>query len=129
MSLIGKRYTLKKNVTENDTALALGSGEVTVLSTARLIAWLENCACKLLEDHLEEGQTTVGTHIDLNHLSPTPVGGYVTLEAIVTKETNTKVTFELVANDCKYSIASATHTRFIVDKEKFTAKAYSKLNQ
>ncbi len=68
-------------VTSADTADALGSGDVDVLGTPRLLAWLEAATVEAARPHLEPGQTSVGTAVRIKHRRPTPVGGTVTVQA------------------------------------------------
>lgn len=70
-------------VTDDDTAIALGSGEVAVLATPRLIAWLESATVAAAREHLADGQTSVGTAVRVRHRRPTPVGGTVEVSAEV----------------------------------------------
>ena len=73
-------------VTSADTADALGSGDVDVLGTPRLLAWLEAATVEAAQPHLEPGQTSVGTAVGITHRRPTPVGGTVTVEAELREE-------------------------------------------
>ena len=69
-----------------DTATALGSGDVDVLGTPRLLAWLEAATVEAARPHLGPGQTSVGTAVRIRHRRPTPVGGTVTVEASLREE-------------------------------------------
>lgn len=73
--------TLTFTVTESDTALAVGSGSLPVLGTPRLLAWCEAATCAAVEADLADGQTSVGTRVELEHLAATPVGGTVEVTA------------------------------------------------
>ena len=109
-------------VQETDTAMALGSGSVPVLATPRLVAWLEAAAVGALSDALAEGHTTVGTEIDLRHLTATAVGQEVACRATVTSIDGRTIEFELTATDERATIATGRHVRVIVDEERFLAK-------
>ena len=68
-------------VTDDDTAIAVGSGSLPVLGTPRLLAWCESATCAAIADTLPEGSTSVGTRVELQHRAPSPVGTTVTVEA------------------------------------------------
>lgn len=114
-------------VTEADTALAQGSGTLRVLATPALIALMERTAWHSIADQLEEGQTTVGTAMDMEHTAPTPVGMTVTCESKLVAVDRRALMFEITAHDERGPVATATHSRFIVDADKFQAKANAKL--
>lgn len=73
--------TLHFTVTDADTALAVGSGSLPVLGTPRLLAWCEAATCAAVDAELGDGETSVGTRIELEHLAATPVGGTVEVTA------------------------------------------------
>ncbi len=109
-------------VTQGDTAIALGSGEVPVLATPRVVAWLEAAAVAALGG-LPEGLTTVGIHIAVDHVAATLVGAAVRAEAEVTAMEGSRVEFALRAYEGDQIVASGTHSRVIVDRERFLSKA------
>ncbi|MBO5373837.1 MAG: thioesterase family protein, partial [Clostridia bacterium] len=111
------------------TALAVGSGELRVLATPRMCALMEECAYKCIAPELEEGASSVGTSLNIKHLSATPVGMKVTASAIVTEIDGRKITFDLIAEDEAGKIGEGTHERFIVYADKFVSKTYSKLTK
>lgn len=116
-------------VEEKDTAQNVGSGELLVLATPRMIALMEECAYKALTPYLELGSGSVGTMINVNHVSATPVGMKVWAEAEVTRADGRKIEFSLKAFDECGLIGQGVHERFIIYNEKFTEKTYSKLNK
>ena len=126
---IGQRNQLKTKVTENDTAKVFGSGELLVLATPRMIALMEECSYKCISADLEAGSSTVGTSLNVKHLSATPVGMEVTVEVEITEIDGRRVCFSLKAYDECGIIGEGTHERFIVYSEKFTQKTYSKLEK
>ena len=109
-------------VRDDDTAIALGSGSVPVLATPRLVAWLEAAAVAAVDGAIEDGWTTVGTLIDLQHLAPTAVGRHVEAHATVTSFDGRTIEFELSATDDRTTIATGRHTRVIVDVERFVGR-------
>ena len=113
-------------VTEKDTAAQWGSGLVPVYATPALVGLLESAAVKALEGHLEEGQTTVGGRIDVRHLAATPVGMRVRARAELMEVEGRRLAFRVQAWDEVEKIAEAHHDRFVVNKEKFGARAMEK---
>lgn len=126
---IGQKNQIKTIVTENDTAKVFGSGELLVLATPRMIALMEECSYKCISQDLEQGASTVGTSLNVKHLSATPVGMEVSVEAEITEIDGRRVCFSVKAYDECGLIGEGTHERFIVYSEKFTQKTYSKLDK
>lgn len=123
---IGDTITISHTVTEEQTAVVVGSGDVNVLATPIMIAFMEGACAKLLQKFLLDDASSVGTSISTTHLSPTRVGMEVTITATITVVENRAVTFEVTANDEVDLIGKATHSRFIIDREKFNQKAQTK---
>jgi fluoroacetyl-CoA thioesterase len=113
-------------VSEKDTAAQWGSGLVPVFSTPALVGLLESAAVKALGGNLPEGQTTVGMHIDVRHLAATPVGMQVRARAELVEVEGRKLTFWVEAWDEVEKIGEAQHERFIVNSQKFIARAEEK---
>jgi fluoroacetyl-CoA thioesterase len=113
-------------VTESDTAAKWGSGLVPVFSTPALVGLMEAAAVKALDEHLPEGQTTVGGHIDVHHIAATPVGLKVRACAELTAMDGRKLVFQIEAWDEVEKIGEAMHERFVIDQEKFIAKTQAK---
>ena len=114
-------------VSENELAVTVGSGSLEVFATPCMIALMENSACNCLSDYSEDGETTVGTEINVRHLSATPVGMKVTAEAVLTEVNGREFVFDVRAYDEAGIIGEGTHKRFLVKAEKFTQKTYSKI--
>jgi len=112
-------------VADEDTALAIRSGEVPVLATPRVIALCEEAACKALLGELGRGETSVGMRVQLDHLAPTGVGHTVTAEATVEKVNGRRVTFTVSVNDERGLVAVGRVSRVIVDVERFLDKTRS----
>jgi predicted thioesterase len=123
IGLIGE---IEHLVTESDTAVNWGSGLVPVFGTPSLVGLMEASAVKALEGHLPDGQTTVGGHIDVRHLAATPVGMQVRARAELISMEGRKLTFRIEAWDEVEKIGEAVHERFVIDKEKFIARAHEK---
>ena len=113
-------------VDESNTASKYGSGLVPVFATPAMVGMMEGAAVKALEGQLAEGQTTVGTHIDVRHLAATPVGMQVRARAELTAVDGRKLTFQIEAWDEVEKIGEATHERFIIDTGKFIARTQAK---
>ena len=131
MILIGTKCQLTQTVTQELTAAAVGSGALTVFGTPFMAAMMENAAMTCLQNFLEDGQGSVGTHLDITHDAPTPVGMQVWAEAEITgvSENGKMVDFKVSAWDEKGPIGSGTHTRAIIKNEKFLAKCNAKLEK
>ena len=130
MIYIGTKCQLEQVVTNELTAAAVGSGLLPVFGTPYMIGLMENAAQSVLGVFLEEGQGSVGTHLDIKHTAPTPVGMKVWVEAEVTavSENGKMVDFSLKAWDEKGPIGEGTHTRAIINNERFLAKCNAKLD-
>ena len=115
-------YTSKKVVTENDTAQNVGSGNLPVFATPMMIALMENAAMKAAEQLLQEGESTVGSELNIKHLRPTAIGEEVSATAVLTTQEGRKLTFTVVATDKNGTIGEGTHIRYIVNIEKFMSK-------
>jgi len=92
---------------------------------------MENAAQTVLGNFLEEGQGSVGTHLDVSHTAPTPIGMKVAVEAEITNvsENGKIIDFKLTAWDEKGPIGNGTHTRAIINNERFLAKCNAKLEK
>ena len=126
---IGAKFKVTIKVEEKDTAASYGSGTLAVLATPRMIALMEESAYKCIDKYLEEGQSSVGTYLDVKHLAATPVGMEVYAESEVTEVDGRKVVFSVKAYDEKGLIGEGKHERFVVLSEKFVAKTYQKLDK
>jgi fluoroacetyl-CoA thioesterase len=108
-------------VTAADTARELGSGDLDVLGTPRVLAWLEEATCAALD--LTPAQTSVGTRIEIEHLAASPVGAQVTATATVVHTDGRLVRFQVVAQDAAGTLlASGEVRRVVVDRERFLAR-------
>lgn len=125
----GTKFVIERIVSNDDTAKALGSGELSVLATPKMIALMEESSYRCVAASLENGTTTVGTYLDIKHLAATPVGMQIKVESTLIGIDGRKLTFEVRAFDEGGLIGEGTHERFIVYSEKFTTKTYSKLNK
>ena len=113
-------------VTAELLASNVGSGLVKVYATAMMIALMEKAAVLSVEPYLEEGQGTVGTHVNMSHCSATPLGMKVWAETELIEIDRRKLTFKVAAYDERGLIGEGLHERFIIDNVKFQQKANSK---
>lgn len=113
-------------VTPETTAARVGSGLVEVFSTPMLVGLMENAAVNALEGHLPDGDTTVGTRIDVQHLAATPVGLTVHATATLQAVDGRLLTFKIEAWDDHELIGQAQHERFVVNKARFETRAATK---
>lgn len=113
-------------VTEDKTAKVYGSGTLEVFGTPAMIALMENTALKSVADVIGEGNGTVGTKLDVNHVAATPVGMKVICETELIKVEGRALTFAVKAFDECGLIGEGTHERFIIIEEKFQAKTNNK---
>ncbi|WII07780.1 thioesterase family protein [Methanomassiliicoccales archaeon LGM-RCC1] len=110
-------------VTEDNTAISLGSGDLPVFATPAMIALIEKTASLSVAPYLDIGTSTVGTHLDVAHSSATPVGMTVVCETELTEIDRRRLVFSVRVYDSKGEVGSGTHERFIVDSGKFMQKA------
>ena len=119
----GLHGSAKLVVSDDDTAIALKSGEVAVLGTPRLIALVEEAAMGAVADSLPRGQTTVGMRVQVDHLAPTNVGSAVAAEATLERVEGRRLTFTVSVTDHCGLVAAGKVTRVIVETERFLEKA------
>ena len=123
---VGLKVRAETQVTQANTAPAACSGALPVFGTPFLCALMEEAAWKSIAPHLEAGQSTVGTRLDISHDSATPVGMKVWAESEVTQVDGRRIELKVAAYDEKGPIGQGTHQRFIVQDEKFLARAAAK---
>ena len=116
------KYTSKTTVEYKMTAAAFGSGTVEVLSTPYMIALMEGASMNCVKDQLEEGQTTVGTKVCVNHLASVGIGEEVVTEAELIEIDRRRLTFNVKVLHGDKLIGEGTHDRFIINTAKFMGK-------
>ncbi|WP_301861210.1 thioesterase family protein [uncultured Megasphaera sp.] len=129
-------FTVKPNsqaeiselVTENNTAIKMGSGKSPVYATPALVALMENAAILACDSQLPEGYNTVGISMNVKHVAATPIGLKVTAKATLTEQDRRKLTFKIEAFDDAGLVGEAVHERFIIESAPFLAKAEAKKN-
>ncbi len=114
-------------VTDEKTARARGSGALEVYGTPSMVAFMEETARKSVAEALPPGTTTVGTALNIQHISATPVGLTVTCESELIEIDRKRLVFRITVSDKGGIIGNGTHERFIVNIDKFLEKTNSKL--
>lgn len=125
--VVGMKAEVSTLVEREDTAREVGSGSLLVYATPCMVALMEGAACEAIEEAMDDTKTTVGTELNIQHLSATPVGLEVRAEAEVIAVEGKVITFEVRAFDEAGEIGKGTHKRVIVPVQKFLDKAYAKL--
>ncbi len=113
-------------VTNANTAKTMGSGTLDVFATPAMIALIEQTAYTSIESELEPGWGSVGTSLNIQHLSATPVGMAVTAKTELVEVDRRRLVFNAEVYDEKGLVGKGTHERFLVENEKFQAKADAK---
>ena len=124
---VGMKIRVEEVVTEQNTAICAGSGTLPVFATPFMCALMEKAAWMAIAPSLNEGDSSVGTKLNISHLSATPVGLKVWAESEVTAVDGKRIEFKVTAGDEKGLIGEGTHERFIVTDERFLAKTAKKL--
>ena len=114
-------------VTLANTALAMGSGTLRVFATPAMIALCEGCCAESVEDLLDDGMTSVGTKVEIEHLAASPLGSSILCKSRLVAVDGRRLDFEVEVFDNVGLIGKGEHTRFIVDAERFVNKTYSKI--
>lgn len=118
----GLKFESTTIVGEENTAAALGSGDMAVFATPAMVALMENAAMLCVADHLPAGAATVGTAIATSHVKASPVGATIRAEAELTEVDGRRLEFVVRAYDERGLIGEGRHTRFVVDRERFLSK-------
>ena len=124
---VGMKGEVGTTAEREDTAKEVGSGDLLVYATPCMVALMEGAACEAIAACMKDTETTVGTALNIEHTSATPVGLEVRAEAQVTAVEGKVITFQLQAFDETGLIGKGTHKRVIVNSQKFLDKAYDKL--
>jgi fluoroacetyl-CoA thioesterase len=123
---IGTTLELRRKVKEEYAASSLSTGTLRVFATPVMISFMEEASLKAVLPYLEDGQSTVGTLVNVEHVSPTPVGNEVRVVSTLTKIDRKKLVFEVRAYDEAGLIGQGIHERFIIDAKKFMDKVNAK---
>lgn len=115
----GLTHTNSVIVNNDNTAQALGSGDMPVFATPALVALMENAAMQAVASLIPEDSTTVGGFIETSHLAPSSLGATIQATATLTEVKGRKLTFTIEAKEGEKTVGKATHIRFIVERKKF----------
>ncbi len=124
---VGLKGRAETVVSDANTAQAACSGALPVFGTPFLCALMEEAAWKSIAPHLEAGQSTVGTQLNISHDSATPVGMKVWAESEIIETDGKRLTLKVTAYDERGLIGQGTHQRFIITNDRFLAKTAKKL--
>jgi predicted thioesterase len=113
-------------VEEEHAASRVGSGAYPVLATPWLVAFMERVSHRLVTENLPEGKSSVGVKVEVEHLAPIPVGREVRVSSLITRIDGKRVELEVLAWDGEEPVGSGSHTRVIVDDERFRQKIEAK---
>lgn len=125
---VGIKGRAEDVVSETNTAIAAGSGTLPVFATPFMTALMEKASWTAIAPHLSEGESTVGTKLEITHDSASPVGIRVWAESEVTAVDGKRIVFHVSAYDEKGLIGQGTHERFIIRDQRFLEKAARKLS-
>jgi len=125
---IGRVYRSQARVEEWMTAQKAGNKGVDVLSTPNLIQLIEEAALQCVLPTLNDQQITLGTHFEIAHLAPSPVGLIIRVEVEVVAIDGRRITFAVTAFDEREKIADGTHERYITERAKFMERIDEKLS-
>ena len=124
---VGIKNKITITVNEEKTAKVMGSGILDVFATPAMVALMEQTAAESVQPHLDEGVTSVGTKINVEHLSADPIRIEVVCESELTEIDNRKLCFNITAYDRHGVIGKAYHERFLIKSESFMEKTNAKL--
>lgn len=113
-------------VDPSNTAVAYGSGNVSVFATPAMIGLMEKAALSSVDPLLETGMTTVGTRVEVQHLAATPIGMKVVAVSELLEVDGKRLVFRVEARDEVEVVGRGTHERYIVPEEKFLSRAGAK---
>ncbi|MEU7002111.1 hotdog domain-containing protein [Nonomuraea sp. NPDC046570] len=118
----GLRSQLLIMVEREDIATKIGSGDVPVLATPRLLALAEMATVQAVRGHLRPGETSVGTRVELEHLAASPVGSHIEITVELTEVEGRRLVFGFLARDRTTLVGKGTIERMVVDREKFLGR-------
>lgn len=116
---LGDTAAITFTTDKGTTAIALGSGDLPVLGTPKVVALIEEAAVAAIAGRVGNTDTTVGSRIEIAHLAPTAIGDTVVTTATVVGVNGRRVNFEAAVTEGDTVVARGVHTRFIVNRELF----------
>jgi fluoroacetyl-CoA thioesterase len=124
---VGMKDEVTRVVEEQYTAFHVGSGSLKVLATPSMIAFMERASLEMLQRGLPEGQSTVGTVVNVRHLAATPAGQTVRVLSEVTGVEGRRVTLKVEVWDSREKVGEGVHERYIIDVERFLQRVQLKM--
>lgn len=119
---VGLKYESRVVVSQSNTALALGSGDMEVFATPAMIALMENAAMMAVAAEVGDGNSTVGIEMNSSHVKASPIGATIIAQAELVEVDGRKLTFSVKAFDEQGVIGEGRHIRFVVNRDKFLSK-------
>jgi predicted thioesterase len=120
----GLTARVELTVTDADTAQSLGSGDVPVLGTPRVLALAETATVVALARELPSGITTVGVHAEVEHRAPTPIGRTVRATATLAKQDGPRLHFDVTVREGETVVAEVRVRRVLVNRQRFLEQAF-----
>lgn len=118
----GLKFSQTRTVTSEDTAAKYSSGLMEVFATPAMVALMEHTSLMVIQKYLEPGFGTVGTNICVTHYRAVPVGKMVKCTAVLTRFEGNSLLFDVTVSDETGTVGDGTHTRYIIDEERFMRK-------
>ena len=125
----GLKGQVRLVVAEEHTARHLGSGAVQVLATPQMVLLMERAGVAAVDPLLPPGYRTVGAHLDVRHLAPTPIGFEVEANAELIEVDGRRLTFRVWVHDGVETVGEGTHQRVIINVEKFSERVAQKVGK
>jgi predicted thioesterase len=116
----------KTEATDKNTAAAWGSGTLPVLATPAMILLIEKTASDCVQHLLQDGESTVGTLLEIKHSSPSVIGSEIFCKVELINVDRSRLVFDVIVRDSAGEVGSGRHERFIVNNDKFMKKAISR---
>jgi len=123
---VGLEIEKEYQVIEEHSAIHIGSGSQRVLATPWMITYMERTCRDLIAEYLPDGYASVGVHVDVRHLAPTPVGSMVSVRARVSHVEGLQVQLSIEARDKYELIGKGNHTRVVIDEARFMKRVAAK---
>src|SRR5262245_11894104 len=124
----GLNYSQSVPVTEDMTPAHLRGDAIRVFATPEMVRLVEQTAIQCVQPHLQPGQTTVGTIVNLKHLAATPEGMKVTITVEVAEVDRRRLGFKVEVHDEMEKVGEGTHERFVIDREARMPRLRQKLD-
>jgi fluoroacetyl-CoA thioesterase len=124
---VGLKHEVVRLVEERFTAFHIGSETIKVLSTPSMIGFMERASLELVQPYLAEGQTTVGTLVNVRHLAATPMGQAVRVISEVVEVEGRRLVFHVEVWDAQEKAGEGLHERFVIDMERYLKRVQAKI--